>query len=219
MPKRFVVDAEWRIADNYSCSRASLVAPQEGNLKTQSFPCMAFFSNLSPELYQEPLQSMEGGGPAAALQDGAAGSSGEEGEEEGSDIGASDSEHSCDPPHAPCGPLRAIADGQLALEGGASSARVREQRAGAPPSELGVEGGASAETASPGKRISEKRSAVGSGASPAHSPVMQRTPAAKVARQSATPKASPPPKLEGRPPRTAEALAAAIDRMKSRQAS
>lgn len=51
LPKRFVVGSSCSIADNFPVTRASLVAPQEGNIKAQSWPCMSFFEELPEALY------------------------------------------------------------------------------------------------------------------------------------------------------------------------
>lgn len=59
LPERFVVvDSEWIIMDNWTATNATLVAPQEGQIKAQGWPCFSFFSNMPPKFYQDVREHM-----------------------------------------------------------------------------------------------------------------------------------------------------------------
>lgn len=53
LPKRFLVDDAWAILDNFSATKASLMAPQEGKIKAQGWPCVSFFGDMPAPLYKD----------------------------------------------------------------------------------------------------------------------------------------------------------------------
>lgn len=218
LPKRFLVDEAWAILDNFSATKASLMAPQEGKIKAQGWPCFSFFGDLPATMYKDVGCHLAANAPAItgpvmgeicdnssdvekllALSDAPE----EPADEDTNDLAPSDDD---DPGEANAGE---------GLEGSASASATT---APCDDSFCSPAKQSTARDSSVGVGVLSSGSKRSVGADPTSNPLATPSPAAKARRAGLeSPALSPMEKVEVRSGEAAAAVAAAIGRLKAKQ--